>query len=234
MSSSQETLDAAGGRSRRRIGAGAFCVTAVSLFAANLVRSDTGNDSASILIASGRHPGALALSATLFIAAAIFLVPGVMSVIAVAPRRGAWAVYFGAWLTMIGGLWWAIESVLKVVAETLGSVNGSLSERAAILDRFNQDFGLLGMLLFIFILGLLVLIIGAWRAGFVHWIAIPVWVVGFVAGFIANSPFGASVPAIATFSDATISILLASVGLGLLGMGVKQGEAAAARTVTSG
>ncbi|MGH7761886.1 MAG: hypothetical protein ACREOY_10810 [Candidatus Dormibacteraceae bacterium] len=233
MSIKRETMDEKGARARRRIGAGAFVLTAVTLFVANLVRSDIGDDPASILVASGRNPGALALSAAVFIAAAIFLIPGVIAITGTAHRRGAWAVYGGAWLTMIGGLWWAIESVLKVLAESLGTGPEPLSDRAAILDRFNQDFGLLGALLFIFILGLLLLVIGAWRADLVHWSAIAVWVVGFAAGIIANSPLGVGLPGIATFSDATMSILLAWLGFGLLGTGVMQDDGAVLRTTTS-
>lgn len=112
------------------------------------------------------HEGALVGSALLLMASSIFLVPAVFGIAHVIPARGAWLAHFGVLFGVLGALGHGAAATHYLVASA--TRGGNEGEMVALLERVDSSGAVAAVfpLIFAFAVGMLLLALAAWRAGF--------------------------------------------------------------------
>ncbi|HET8777818.1 MAG TPA: hypothetical protein VFN76_09170 [Candidatus Limnocylindria bacterium] len=186
-------------------------VGAVALLAAQLVRPDHGEDAGAILRAVAAGGGAAGAASLLYLVAAVGLAIGLVAIPgAVRTGRGARLLVASTALTAVGALWFAVEAALMRFVDVLAAASDTAGA-AAQLDALNAGFGLVAVLAWFFYLAPLGVAVALWRAGATGSWLIGLWVISFGVGFAANSPLGASVPALVTANDVLLSVMVIGI-----------------------
>lgn len=206
-------------RFRILLGGASLTVGAVALLAAQLVRPDHGEDAGAILHAVAAGGGAAGTASLLYLAAAVALAIGLVAIPgAVATGPGARLLLTSTALTAVGALWFAVEAALMRVVDVLATAP-DVARAAAQLDALNAGFGVIAVLAWFFYLAPLGIAVALWRAGATGSWLIGLWVISFAVGFAANSPLGASVPALVSAND----VLLTAMVIGIASVIVRRG-----------
>lgn len=198
---------------RLRIGAIALILGAVALFVAQRLRPDAGEDALSVLRSVQASSGAASTASLLYLATAVLLVAGFVAVPSViAAGRGSRLIYLAVALSAVGAAWYVVEAALmQFVAVLAGSPDQAAA--AVQLDSLNAGFGAIAILPWFFYLAPLGVAVALHRARLAGVWLIGLWVLGFLAGFTANSPLGESMPGLAVVNDALLSALVVAIGL---------------------
>jgi hypothetical protein len=186
-------------------------VGAVALLAAQLVRPDHGEDAGAILRAVAAGGGAAGAASLLYLVAAVGLAIGLVAIPgAVRTGRGARLLVASTALTAVGALWFAVEAALMRFVDVLAAASDTAGA-AAQLDALNAGFGLVAVLAWFFYLAPLGVAVALRRAGATGSWLIGLWVISFGVGFAANSPLGASIPALVTANDVLLSAMVVGI-----------------------
>jgi hypothetical protein len=182
-----------------RLAGWSLVAAAPLLLAADLVRSDHGEPKyASQLadVATSRGPELAA--ASLFLLAAILLIPAAIGLGGLVRGRGAWLTLSGAILLGVGALWIAAgRAMYSFLLYALASPKLPQATAATSLDHIGNSsaFAIFLPLLLALMVAPVLLAIGLWRAGLGRWWIAPVWLVAAVvyAGGAETSTLGSLV-----------------------------------------
>jgi len=155
-------------RGIRRIAAGIGLIGFPALLVVEGLIDPT--DDTTFFAASLSHPDALAYSALLLLASAVFTIPAIGGILHMARDRGAVLADLGAVFTVLGAMGHTALAVIYLLLRSLDA--GRPAEMIAFEDRINADPWLTAVglaLLVSFGLGLTLLSWAAWRAGLMGW-----------------------------------------------------------------
>jgi hypothetical protein len=201
---------------RTLLGGVALTVGAVALLAAQLVRPDHGEDPAAILRTVAAGGDAAGTASLLYLTAGAALTIGLVAVPgAVVMGRGARLLLASSALTAVGALWFAVEAALMRFVDVLAAAP-DVAGAASHLDALNAGFGVIAVLPWFFYLAPLGIAAALWRAGATGTWLIGLWLIGFAAGFAANSPLGVSVPALGTANDVLLSAMIVGIATAIV------------------
>lgn len=166
---------------RRRTIALAMVGSAVTLLVSEAMDPVGDGTANNLLAAADTQPTLMVASSLLLLLSAVLLIPAIVGIVQLMPRRGAGIGHLGAVLLTLGAFGHAMAATFFLVVAAMASGPLATADTMALVEHLNTSATLIPAFAFIiaFGFGALLAFIGLYRAG-----AVPSWVLGTVIGAI--------------------------------------------------
>jgi hypothetical protein len=178
------------GRLGRIVGGACFVAAAIVEMFGAVVSPDISNANGSrhVLAAVASNPGGLTVGGYLAVLLPALFVPGLVAALGMVLAKGRNLVYLGSCLALIGGLGHAIIGMAPLAFVPMVAAGTNREEMVSLVQPISAlIFPIALPLLLVVFIGLLLFVVGFWRARL-----IPTWLlVVFAIWFVLATPLGA-------------------------------------------